>query len=77
MLSHTAPTDPPTATPAAETVPKVEEKDETPPAPRLVIDKMVLKNFKSYAGRVEIGPFHKVGIVLRAFTASTRSTWLI
>ena len=28
--------------------------------PRLAIKKMVLENFKSYAGRVEIGPFHKV-----------------
>jgi structural maintenance of chromosome 4 len=28
--------------------------------PRLVIHKMVLVNFKSYAGRQEIGPFHKV-----------------
>lgn len=28
--------------------------------PRLVISKMVLHNFKSYAGTVEIGPFHKV-----------------
>ncbi|KAF9182481.1 hypothetical protein BGZ51_004708 [Haplosporangium sp. Z 767] len=27
--------------------------------PRLVIEKMVLINFKSYAGRQEIGPFHK------------------
>lgn len=27
---------------------------------RLVIHKMVLTNFKSYAGRQEIGPFHKV-----------------
>ncbi|TPX44267.1 hypothetical protein SeMB42_g04396 [Synchytrium endobioticum] len=27
--------------------------------PRLVIFKMVLINFKSYAGRIEIGPFHK------------------
>ncbi|KAJ3016893.1 hypothetical protein HKX48_003806 [Thoreauomyces humboldtii] len=27
--------------------------------PRLMISKMVLKNFKSYAGIVEIGPFHK------------------
>ncbi|KNC84013.1 hypothetical protein SARC_03774, partial [Sphaeroforma arctica JP610] len=26
---------------------------------RLVIQKMVLENFKSYAGRVEVGPFHK------------------
>jgi structural maintenance of chromosome 4 len=30
------------------------------PKPRLVIHKMVLINFKSYAGRQEIGPFHKV-----------------
>lgn len=29
------------------------------PVPRLVIEKMVLVNFKSYAGRQEIGPFHK------------------
>lgn len=28
--------------------------------PRLTIKKMVLENFKSYAGRIEIGPFHKV-----------------
>ncbi|KAG0376043.1 hypothetical protein BGX24_008366 [Mortierella sp. AD032] len=27
--------------------------------PRLVIERMVLINFKSYAGRQEIGPFHK------------------
>ncbi|KAI8921838.1 RecF/RecN/SMC [Powellomyces hirtus] len=27
--------------------------------PRLMISKMVLRNFKSYAGVVEIGPFHK------------------
>lgn len=33
-----------------------------PPKPtqRLIIKKMVLENFKSYAGQVEIGPFHKV-----------------
>ena len=30
------------------------------PKSRLVIHKMVLVNFKSYAGRQEIGPFHKV-----------------
>ncbi|KAF8274355.1 RecF/RecN/SMC [Lactarius quietus] len=29
------------------------------PHPRLVIHKLVLVNFKSYAGRQEIGPFHK------------------
>jgi len=33
------------------------------PRPRLVIEKMVLENFKSYAGVQEIGPFH------RCFTA--------
>ena|SRR6266702_1061737 len=31
------------------------------PYTRLVIYKLVLVNFKSYAGRQEIGPFHKVG----------------
>jgi structural maintenance of chromosome 4 len=30
------------------------------PRPRLVIHKLVLVNFKSYAGRQAIGPFHKV-----------------
>jgi structural maintenance of chromosome 4 len=30
------------------------------PGPRLVIHKLVLVNFKSYAGCQEIGPFHKV-----------------
>ncbi len=30
------------------------------PCARLVIHKLVLVNFKSYAGRQEIGPFHKV-----------------
>jgi len=33
------------------------------PRSRLVIHKLVLVNFKSYAGRQEIGPFHKVGNV--------------
>ena len=28
--------------------------------PRPIITKMVLENFKSYAGVKEIGPFHKV-----------------
>ena len=28
---------------------------------RLVISKMVLENFKSYAGAQHVGPFHKVG----------------
>lgn len=44
------------------------------PRPRLVIHKLVLVNFKSYAGRQEIGPFHKVGcfyvMLLRLITCS-------
>lgn len=43
------------------------------PKPRLVIHKMALVNFKSYAGRQEIGPFHKVissDIVLNDVTNS-------
>ena len=28
--------------------------------PRLVISRMVLENFKSYAGAQHVGPFHKV-----------------
>lgn len=40
------------ATPAAAPV-------AAPPKPRLVIHKLVLNDFKSYAGRQEIGPFHK------------------
>lgn len=28
--------------------------------PRLMIVKIMAKNFKSYAGTIEIGPFHKV-----------------
>ncbi|KAI9444561.1 RecF/RecN/SMC [Lactarius indigo] len=34
-------------------------EDPKGPYPRLVIHKLVLVNFKSYAGRQEIGPFHK------------------
>jgi structural maintenance of chromosome 4 len=32
---------------------------DVPPAQRLIITKMVLTNFKSYAGERVIGPFHK------------------
>ena len=28
--------------------------------PRMIINKMILNNFKSYFGKQEIGPFHKV-----------------
>ena len=40
--------------------PTIEEEVEQGPKARLVIHKLVLVNFKSYAGRQEIGPFHKV-----------------
>ncbi|KAL3941771.1 MAG: hypothetical protein SGBAC_003915 [Bacillariaceae sp.] len=36
-----------------------DSNDENRPPPRLMITKMVLENFKSYAGVKEIGPFHK------------------
>lgn len=39
---------------------KQETEESKGPKPRLVIHKIVLVNFKSYAGRQEIGPFHKV-----------------
>ncbi|KAF2758130.1 chromosomes protein 4 structural maintenance [Pseudovirgaria hyperparasitica] len=41
---------------AAAIVPKIEEP--TGPQARLVITYLVLTNFKSYAGRQEVGPFH-------------------
>jgi len=37
-----------------------EINEEEKPTPRLVMTKMVLINFKSYCGKIEIGPFHKV-----------------
>ncbi|KAJ7462205.1 RecF/RecN/SMC [Mycena galericulata] len=48
---------PPMPTPSQLAQPVVEEP--TGPKSRLVIHKMALVNFKSYAGRQEIGPFHK------------------
>lgn len=36
--------------------------DQKPPEKRLTIYKLVLENFKSYAGRQEIGPFHSVSL---------------
>ena len=36
-----------------------EMEESQGPQPRLVIHKMALVNFKSYAGRQDIGPFHK------------------
>lgn len=45
------------------------------PKSRLVIHKLMLINFKSYAGRQEIGPFHKVG---NSFSrVLSPATWLI
>ena len=51
--------DPP-RTPKAQPqiIPSIPEEPQGPRA-RLVIHKMALVNFKSYAGRQEIGPFHK------------------
>ena len=39
---------------------------ERGPLPRLVITHLVLVNFKSYAGRQEVGPFHAVGLPCRS-----------
>ncbi|TQS37103.1 hypothetical protein Golomagni_02433 [Golovinomyces magnicellulatus] len=33
-------------------------KEDTSPKPRIVITYLILTNFKSYAGRQEVGPFH-------------------
>lgn len=64
-------TDPPTRVATPPPPPKVVRPPPLPPMkmsldtttrigePRLVIHQIVLKNFKSYAGRQVIGPFHK------------------
>ncbi|KAK8849453.1 hypothetical protein IAR55_004786 [Kwoniella newhampshirensis] len=53
----------PPATPAPTRPPRVSMPAPPPapsgPKPRLTIHKLVLVDFKSYAGRQEIGPFHK------------------
>ncbi|GMF32815.1 unnamed protein product [Phytophthora fragariaefolia] len=51
----------PTPTPTSPAAPATPAAAEAaaPPAKRLMITKMQLENFKSYAGKVEIGPFHK------------------
>ncbi|PJF18022.1 Smc4 subunit of chromosomal cohesion complex [Paramicrosporidium saccamoebae] len=51
---------------STEALAKVDELDtnaraNTGPTDRLIIHKIVAENFKSYAGRQEIGPFHKGG----------------
>ena len=45
------------------------------PIPRLVIHKLVLVNFKSYAGRQEIGPFHKVSYTFLTTNAARFITY--
>lgn len=49
MLSEEAP-----AAPMADTLPEGVQRT------RLIINRIVLENFKSYAGRQVVGPFHKV-----------------
>jgi len=49
----------PISAPPTSVLPVAPEQTQGPQA-RLVIHKIVLVNFKSYAGRQEIGPFHKV-----------------
>lgn len=38
--------------------PKPQAPEDTGPKPRIVITYLILTNFKSYAGRQEVGPFH-------------------
>lgn len=46
--------------PEPSSLPQTIPEEPAGPKSRLVIHKMALINFKSYAGRQEIGPFHKV-----------------
>ena len=48
------------ATPAPSSQPALMDTNTKKKTSRLVMKKMVLNNFKSYAGRQVIGPFHKV-----------------
>lgn len=62
-INQAKPETPPPAVnePVDEPVPEpVDESDGKEKQPRLIMKKMVLNNFKSYAGRQVIGPFHKV-----------------
>jgi len=54
---ETIPNGPPNEVPG--TSPEMKENHSKEAVPRLMITKMVLENFKSYAGVKEIGPFHK------------------
>ncbi|KAF9443745.1 hypothetical protein P691DRAFT_712872 [Macrolepiota fuliginosa MF-IS2] len=49
----------PVPMPAPESLPQTVPEQPSGPVARLVIHKIVLINFKSYAGHQEIGPFHK------------------
>jgi hypothetical protein len=49
---------------------KMSEETKT----RLVIQRMVLENFKSYANSIEIGPFHKV--LIHTYIITTLNTLL-
>ncbi|KAJ3715083.1 RecF/RecN/SMC N terminal domain-containing protein [Lentinula raphanica] len=55
--------------------PATQPAPEEPKGPqsRLVIHKLALVNFKSYAGRQEIGPFHKVGISFSSIVGANGS----
>lgn len=50
----------PTQIVAPSTPSPKETTKETGPVKRMMITKMVLENFKSYAGVHEVGPFHRV-----------------
>jgi structural maintenance of chromosome 4 len=50
--------------PAPSSLPQTIVEEPAGPKSRLVIHKMALINFKSYAGRQEIGPFHKVSVLV-------------
>ncbi|KAJ7287614.1 RecF/RecN/SMC [Mycena rebaudengoi] len=51
--------DPPPMPPLSQSQTQAAVEEPAGPKSRLVIHKMALVNFKSYAGRQEIGPFHK------------------
>jgi structural maintenance of chromosome 4 len=50
--------------PAPLSLPQTIVEEPAGPKSCLVIHKMALVNFKSYAGQQEIGPFHKVSILV-------------
>jgi structural maintenance of chromosome 4 len=64
-LLEPAPTRLPPQSPSKSQTYSQPKEEPKGPKSRLVIHKMALVNFKSYAGRQEIGPFHKVIIFSR------------